>query len=67
MRRILAVVIGFVGLWFLISGVLSLFGTGFGDPGSTPVPAMGTSGILGGILVVGALLLWRSGAHRRTG
>ncbi len=59
--------LGVVGLWFPLPGVLSLFGTGPGEVSSVPVPAMGTGAILGVILVAGALLLWRCGARSSRG
>ena len=62
MRRLLALILAVVGLWFLVPGVLSF--TQQAD--AAPVPPMGTSAILGGVLLVVAAVLarGRTGARR---
>lgn len=68
MLRVIAVLVGLVGLWLLVAGVASILGPS-GQTGS--VPSMGTSAFLGAIFLAGAILLWRRrapqvAAHRTT-
>lgn len=56
MRRLAAVLLGFLGLWYFVAGSVSLTTS----PGNgQPVPAMGTGLVLGAALLVAAAMLWR--------
>jgi hypothetical protein len=57
MRSILAIVAAAIGLWFVVPSALSLLPA---TPSDAPVPAMGTGFFVGVVLLVVALLLWRS-------
>jgi hypothetical protein len=54
MRRILAGLLGLLGLWYLAAGVVSQF-----QAGDSPVPPSNTMLVLGVVLLVAAVLCWR--------
>jgi hypothetical protein len=61
MRRVIAVLVGLVGLWFLVAGVASIVGTGTQSFASPP---MTSAVILGVALLSAAALLWRRCVRR---
>lgn len=67
MREFISVVVGVVGLWFFVPGLVSVVGSSAAEAGANPVPAMRTCLLLGSVLLVGSVLLWRSRAQRGTG
>ena len=67
MRQYISVVVGVVGLWFFVPGLVSVVGSSAAEAGASPVPAMRTGILLGSVLLVGSVLLWCSRAQRGTG
>jgi hypothetical protein len=63
MRSILAIVAAAIGLWFVLPSALSLLPAA---PGDAAVPAMGTGFVVGAVLLVVAVLLWRSRSRSRS-
>ena len=59
MRKITAVGVGCVGLWFLVPGLLSVLGSPLAEPGDAAVPMFGSAALLGAALVVVSAVLWR--------
>jgi hypothetical protein len=61
MTRVIAILVGLLGLLFLVPGVLSIISSIGGM-----FPPMVEGAILGAVLVVVAVLLWRHSAGRGT-
>ncbi|MFT6080569.1 MAG: hypothetical protein ACJAQZ_002633 [Planctomycetota bacterium] len=61
MMRVIAILVGLLGLLFLVPGVLSIISSIGGM-----FPPMAEGAILGAVLVVVAVLLWRRSAGRGT-
>jgi hypothetical protein len=64
MLRVIAVLVGLLGLVFLGAGVASIVGSA-GQAGG--VPSMATGALLGAVLLTGSVLLWRRCAPHGAG
>jgi hypothetical protein len=64
MRPFISIVLGAVGLWFFVPGLLSVIAFFRTAADAAPVPAMGTSLMLGSVLLVGSVMHWRGRPQR---